>query len=308
MLDLRLPADAATLTLATVAAISDQPTHPRVRDYLDVVARELGATPPAPDVAAPDPEALAAAVNDDDAREATLQRLLIAAMLVPPLTGERVAQLERYAAALGRAREPALLDLRRLVRGRKRALTMGLMGRFPPLDRMKRAWRGGSWGARWRMMKAFARLADGRTAARYVALGELPDETLGRRFFEHCRAHDFPLPGERRGLPEPGVFHDMGHALLGHDTDIIGETRMAGFEAGTMGPQGFVMLEFTLLLFNLGAPLPTDAEPQVDKVDIPSLFDAFARGRASSLDVLRWDPWEDVETPVAELRARYQIA
>ena len=228
-------------------------------------------------------------------------------MLVPPLTDARLDLLERYAAAIDLSKEPALVDLRRAAAGRGRALTMGLMRRFPPNERVKAALRAGSWGDRWRLFKALARLTDAGSAARYAALGELPEGTLGRGFYEHCRGHGFPFPGERGGLPEAAIFHDMGHVLLGHGVDIDGETRVGGFEAGTLGARGFVMLEFALLLFNLGAPLPTNARPEVDKIDIDVLLAAFARGRASTLELLTWDPWADVAETVASLRARYHI-
>ena len=224
------------------------------------------------------------------------------------MTAARLDRLTAYAVALGRAREPALTDLRRLVRGRHRLLTVGLMPRFPPSERLRAAWRAGGLGGRWRFVKALLRLGDADTAARYRALERLPEATLGRRFLAHCRDNGFALPGERGALPEAAVFHDMGHVLVGAGTDVAGETRMAGFEAGCMGERGFTMLEFTLLLFNLGAKLPTDAKPQVGQVDVDVLLDAYAEGRRSSLDVLVWDPWADVERPVDELRARYRIS
>ena len=189
-------------------------------------------------------------------------------MLVPPLSAPRLERLVAHARALGRADEPALVDLERTLRGRHRALTLGLMRRFPPTERLRAAWRRGDLGQRWRLIKATLKIPDAATTARYLALEDMPEGTLGRRFLEHCRRHGFALPGERRALAEPLVFHDMGHALIGADTDVPGETVMAGFEAGCMGEGGFTMLEFTLLLFNLGARLPTDAKPEVGKVDI----------------------------------------
>lgn len=152
------------------------------------------------------------------------------------------------------------------------------------------------------------RLRDRGTAARYAALAELPEGTLGRVFFEHCRTNRFPLPGERRGLPEPMIFHDMGHGLVGAGTDIAGETRMAGFEAGCFGASGFTMLEFALLLFHLGAKLPTDAAPAVGAVDASILLASYLDGRRCKLDLLAWDPWLDIAEPIATLRERYAVA
>lgn len=305
MQDLSVPPSAAGPLLAAIAAVSEHPTHPRTRRLIDFVAAELhaGATP---DAIAPSPGALALEIPAH-AREAAVQRLVLAAMLVPPLTAARLELLTHHAVALGRAREPALRDLRRLVRGRHRLLALGLMPRFPPSERLKAAWRRGGVGGRWRFVKALAKLGDAGTAARYQALAGLPEGTLGRGFFDHCRANAFALPGERGALPEAAVFHDMGHVLVGAGTDVAGETRMAGFEAGCMGERGFTMLEFTLLLFNLGAKLPAAAEPAVGEVDTDTLLTAYTAGRRSNLDVLAWDPWPDTDRPLGELRARYGI-
>ncbi|MCB9705201.1 MAG: hypothetical protein H6711_25225 [Myxococcales bacterium] len=303
---LSAPPSAAPRLFGAIAAVSEHPDDPRVGRWIAFVADELGVVDAAP-APAPTPEALAEAIVDPDARQAALERLMIAAMLVPPLTPARVELLRAHAAALGRADEPALVDLGHAAAGRHRALTMGLMRRFPPSERITRAWRRGGLGERWRIVKAMLKLGDAATAARYQALADLPEGTLGHRFVDHCRQSGFALPGERRSFPEPLAFHDMGHALVGAATDIPGETVMAGFEAGSFRERGFTMLEFTLLLFNLGARLPTDAKPEVGKVDLDLLLDAYRRGQAASLDVLAWDPWEDVAEPVEALRRRYGI-
>lgn len=301
---LSVPPSAAGALLAAIAAVGEHADDPRVRRWISFVGDELGGA--RADSTAPTPEGLAAVIPEA-ARQAAVERLVLAAMLVPPIGPGRLELLTRHATALGRAREPALVDLRRLVRGRHRLLAFGLMPRFPPSERMRRAWRTGGLGGRWRFVKALLRLGDAGTAARYQGLAALPEATLGHGFVAHCRSNGFALPGERGALPEAAVFHDMGHVLVGAGTDVAGETRMAGFEAGCMRERGFTMLEFTLLLFNLGARLPTAAKPTVGQVDVDVLLDAYAAGRRSSLDVLAWDPWADVSRPVSELRARYGV-
>ena len=298
--------DAARAALAAVGEVAGQPERPGVVALVEHLARALGVE--ASEARATDPANLAAALEPSEARLALVQRLVLAAMIVPPLDAARLGRLEAYASALGCAHEPALVDLRLTLAGRHRRLTSRLMGRFPPMVRVREAWKRGSWGQRWRMAKALARLPDAATAARYRALAELPPTSLGRAFYEHCREHGFPLPGERRGLPEPMTFHDMGHALVGAGTDIAGETTMAGFEAGCFRERGFTMLEFTLLLFNLGAKLPTDAAPAVGAVDLGLLLRSYDAGLEAELDLIAWDPWADREAPLDQLRERYAIA
>jgi hypothetical protein len=298
--------EALPIVLAAIAAVSEHPEHAGVGVLLAFVAEELGMPPELAPAASP--AELAAAIPRAEDRLAVLERLMLAVMIVPPLNAARLERLDAYAAALDRAGEPALSDLHNALAGNHRRLTAALLGRFPPSERIRIAWRRGSMGDRWRLAKAMAKLPDAATAARYRGLGELHENTLGRAFFEHCRRNGFALPGERGALPETMVFHDMGHALVGAGVDARGEAHMGGFEAGCLRERGFTMLEFALMLFNLGARLPTDAAPAVGAVDMGVLLRGYADGRKASLDLLGWQPWADVEQPLAVLRERYQIS
>ena len=52
-------------------------------------------------------------------------------------------------------------------------------------------------------------------AARYATLGELPDGTFGRAFFEHFRRNGFAFPGDPAGLSEGFTTpHDSSHVTL----------------------------------------------------------------------------------------------
>jgi hypothetical protein len=302
--------EVGSIVLAAMAAVSEHPEHAGVRRLLGFVAEEelgieLDGTP---DLApAPSPAALAAAIVDPNARLAVLERLLLATMIVPPLDAARLERLDAYAVALELANEPALRDLHKLLAGNHRRLSAALLGRFPPSERMRKAWARGGMGDRWRLAKAILKLSDAKTAARYRGLAELPEGTLGRTFFDHCRRNGFALPGERGALPETMVFHDMAHALVGAGTDIPGEAHMGGFEAGLLRERGFTMIEFALMLFNLGAKLPTDAAPAVGAVDVDVLLRGYMDGRRATLDLIAWDPWADVGESIAVLRERYKI-
>jgi hypothetical protein len=302
---LTISREAGPIVLAAMAGISEHPEHAGVRRLLAFVADELGEELEL--ASASSPAMLAAAISEPDARLAVLERLLLAAMIVPPLNAARLEQLDAHAAALERADEPALRDLHKLLAGNHRRLAAALLSRFPPSERMREAWRRGGAGDRWRLVKAMAKLPDSKTAARYRGLEALPEGTLGRTFFEHCRRNGFALPGERGALPETMVFHDMAHALVGAGTDIPGEAHMGGFEAGLLRERGFTMIEFALLLFNLGAKLPTDAAPAVGAVDVDVLLRGYADGRRATLDLITWEPWSDVGEPIAVLRERYSI-
>jgi hypothetical protein len=293
------------IVLAAMAAVSEHPEHAGVRRLLAFVADELGVEPEF--ASASSPAELAAGIADPDARLAVFERLMLAAMIVPPLNAARLERLDQHAAALGCASEPALRDLHNALAGNHRRLSAALLGRFPPSERIRKAWGRGGIGDRWRLAKAMAKLPDAQTAARYRGLAELSEGTLGRTFFDHCRRNGFALPGERGAMPETMVFHDMAHALVGAGTDIPGEAHMGGFEAGLLRERGFTMIEFALLLFNLGAKLPTDAAPAVGAVDVDVLLRGYADGRRATLDLIEWDPWTDVGESITVLRERYRI-
>lgn len=305
---LAISRDAGSILLAAMPVVAEQADHAGVRRLVAFVADEVGIAADEGRSREASPAALAAAIPDSDARLAAFERLMLAAMIVPPLTSARLEQLDAYATALDRAREPALRDLHNTLAGNHRRLSAGLMSRFPPSERIRIAWRRGRLGDRWRLVKGMARLPDAATAARYRALGELPEGTLGRTFYEHCRRNEFALPGERGALPETMVFHDMAHALVGAGTDIPGEVHMGGFEAGCLRERGFAMIEFAFLLFNLGAKLPTDAAPAVGQVDVDALLRGYADGRKATLDLLGWEPWADVNETLPVLRERYRIS
>ncbi len=297
--------DAGLGLVAAIVEVGEEGEHAGIRRWVAFVAEEIGIETSA--AAGANPAGLAAAITDKHARLAALERLLVAAMIVPPLTSARLERLDAYASALGLASEPALRDLHNTLAGHHRRLSAALMGRFPPSERIRTAWRRGRFGDRWRLVKAMARLPDADTAARYRGLADRPEGTLGRTFHDHCRRNDFALPGERGALPETMVFHDMAHALVGAGTDIPGEVHMGGFEAGCLRERGFSMIEFAFLLFNLGAKLPTDAAPAVGQVDVDALLRGYADGRKATLDLLSWEPWADVGEPLDVLRERYRI-
>ena len=188
--------EATPTVLAAIAAVSEHPEHAGVRELLAFVAGELGLDGGLqPELApTPSPAELAAVVTRAEDRLAVLERLMLAAMIVPPLDAARLERLVAYASALDLASEPALSDLHNLLAGHHRRLTAALLGRFPPSERIRIAWRRGGMGDRWRLVKAMAKLPEAGTAARYRALGELPEGTLGRNFFEHCRRNGFALP------------------------------------------------------------------------------------------------------------------
>jgi hypothetical protein len=54
---------------------------------------------------------------------------------------------------------------------------------------------------------------DPQLAWRFRQLGLLPQDTLGRAFWEYYTQRQFSFPGEPRAIPLRLVFHDFGHVF-----------------------------------------------------------------------------------------------
>jgi len=156
---------------------------------------------------------------------------------------------------------------------------------------------------------------DPAIADRYRALGALPENTLGRQFFEHCRRENLPLCGEKGGFPPGALYHDFTHVLAGYDTSPSGEMKAGAFQAGfTTHDCDFFTALFGLIIHTAGINLTPFEMPVLlgrigqDQLALEVLH-ALERGAAMNTDLgADWDFWDDVERPIDEVRARMGIA
>ena len=149
---------------------------------------------------------------------------------------------------------------------------------------------------------------DESVAARYRALAELPAGTLGRGLYDHYREHDFALPGEKGGIPEAMLFHDIGHVISGYGVDPQGEIQQAAFQAGYARHDGFVFLLFGILQFHIGLRVTPVARGEHGYFDVPKVLRALARGAACAVDLSdRFDFFAHATEPVASLRERWRV-
>src|SRR5262249_40376225 len=143
---------------------------------------------------------------------------------------------------------------------------------------------------------------------RYNPLGILPEGSFGRALWEHWITHDFGMPGQKNGIPEIAVFHDLGHVLAGYETDPVGELQQAAFQAGFVRNDGFMFLLFAIAQFHLGLKITPIAEAEVGKLDIEKVMTALARGAACTVDLSdHWDFWPHLPRPLEEVRAELEI-
>jgi hypothetical protein len=150
-------------------------------------------------------------------------------------------------------------------------------------------------------------------AARYRALLDLPEGTLGRCLVEHLDEQGFAVPGAKGGFPEFAIWHDIGHVLTGYGTDPEGEMEQAAWQAGWMKHNPFYMMLFITLTFSAGLNMtPLAQEKSVGILARPGLperiFHALALGARVPVDLSeRWDHWSFFARPIAEVRAALHI-
>jgi hypothetical protein len=249
------------------------------------------------------PEQLACLLTDPHRRKRAVQLAIITSLV----EGQPSEDSSRAVAHLARALDVNDEGLRVLDRV---AHERSMLARFDMVRRVQRfATQGGGPG--------FLRIAlptllginrNDAVAARYQALSELPSGTLGRALYDHYREHGFPLPGEKSGLPELLLFHDIGHIISGYGVDPQGEIQQAAFQAGFARTDGFVFLLFGILQFHIGLRVTPVARAERGYFDVPKVLRALARGAACKVDFSdHFDFFSHANERVEVLRQRWGV-
>ncbi|MCA9716384.1 MAG: hypothetical protein KC468_17055 [Myxococcales bacterium] len=311
MMQLDLPPAASLLfarALKTVA-LADGELHDKEREMIALALAHDGT--PTPD-ALPTitPAALARGIEAPALRRAIVQRLVVLTTLDGRVTGDEVTAVERFAAALG-VRERAVHNARQLARGHARRVMLDLAPRsFMPAV-LAHVWRTDGVRGLWKILKSALGFADAAQAARFAALGELPQGTLGRALHEHFVRGELTPPGAPRGVPDHMLMHDLGHVLAGYGTRPEDELCVASFQAGFLGEGWLVMYLMIAMLFQLAIePVARlrGVEPRRGLVDVRGLQRAFELGAGMKRSLVGWDPWPHMARPLVEVRAELGVA
>jgi len=255
-----------------------------------------------------EPAELATAVASPALREQVINGMIVTSFASGDASSEQVARIEQFADALG-VDQPALTNLRRLVQKRLAALRLDIIRHMYIGKELSRLWEDEGFKGLYRVVGTMRGWhEEPEVAARYRALGELPEGTLGRAYFDHCRSGGFPLPGERYATVERIAIHDVAHVLGGYGTDPEGEMQVAAFTAGFRREQGLYILLFVLCQFDLGVQMVPVAEPELGNLDPELFLRALTRGTNMNVDLFGdWDFWQVAEEPIEALRERYGI-
>lgn len=299
-------ARAGVRALRTIAA-ADGEIHDLERRFIAAVQRHILKTDLELDALAPiAPDELAREVPAP-LRERVLHGCLLAALIDGEASAAELALLEDYAAALdvpgdAIASARGLVD-HHLLRFRIDVMRRSFLGQRGADFVKRRGFRG-----LLTVAGNLLQIENPAMAARYRGLEALPPGTLGRGWWEFMQKNRFAFPGEKGAGPEPIVFHDCLHVLAEYDTTDIEETQIAAFQAGTMKRDAIYGLLFPLAQFHLGISITPVTEPERGVIDPERWIAAFVRGTKTTVELATaWQPWDDFERPIAELRAAYRI-
>ncbi|MFV8750517.1 hypothetical protein ACNOYE_08185 [Nannocystaceae bacterium ST9] len=305
----------ARVALGALRAVveADGPADEREAEFLSVAAQTLELATPWTAQALVEPAQAAELFASEPARRLLIFALILAACIDTKATPASVALVRRFASELG-VESRWVGALEHASRRRVLPTKLALYRSSPDAVRLfQRTWaEEGMLGlvrALRFVLAGGSRELDPALAWRFRQLGLLPEGTLGRMFWIHMRSRAMAFPGERGGLPERMIHHDLLHAVTGYDTDAAGECQLAGFYAGFTPGEPFTFVMTVLTTFHLGMPVsPPIVRPAVGAFDPAKFIAAFERGRKLRVDVMgRWDYWELMPLPLAEVHARLGI-
>lgn len=310
---LGLDEEAAThaLLAARAVVIAEGAPSPRADAALRALARALG-TSTRPGIesavdASTSAEELRRLFPTPSSRSALLHGLILMASIDGDVSASGSAWITRMSEELGV--RSAWVDLLPALRARRSgAVRRALLRRSPDARRiLERTWKeDGMRGVARALWFMTGRFVDPPLAARFRDLASLPAGTFGRAFHDHLAARNLAVPGERGGMPEKHVHHDLMHVLNAYDTDAAGECEIASFYAGFAAGDAFAYLATALATFQLElAVSPAAVVPARGAFDPERMIRAFVRGRALRVDVMGpWDYWALFPLPLEEAASR----
>ena len=265
------------------------------------------------------PEAFAQAMRrrGEIFRTRMIQFMLLAALVLDPLPESIVVRIGEYAEQLG-VDDDMVRVAQRFARH-----TYGLA--LVDFDRSgyMQTWdpsRSGALHTSRELSSAWEQcVLDDALAARWAALRDLPDGTLGRGVARFYDARGFAFPGLTGSAPPLLAQHDWVHVLAGYGSTVEAEIEVFAFIArGNDDPRAFSLLAQVISLFETGYAASGMGLFQYDRGHLSHegmavrLADAMRRGALSAaenhgVDLLAVDWFALADLPLADARAKLGV-
>jgi hypothetical protein len=290
---------------------ADGPAKPGGAKLLEVAGAALE-LPKWREIPAAQPREVARAFEHPTARRVLAEALLIPACIDEAITPRGEAVVREFAAALEVDSHWVRL-LPALRKGNVLAIKRQLFRRSPDARRLFRRTldeEGIGGLLRTLLYVTFGWFRDTGMSSRFRELAELTPGCLGRQLHDDIVSRGLSFPGERGGIPERMVHHDLMHVVNGYGTDPAGECELAGFYAGYSGGDPYTFIVIVLSTFQLGLPVsPPFVHPARGAFDPARVLAGFLRGRRLKVDIMgQWDYWSLMPLPIDEVRTRLGIA
>lgn len=247
---------AAGLRAMAMVARAPGAIRPAARSLIDAAQKVVLETHENLDALAEiSPEELARALRREEIRQQLVQGMIVVSLSDGEPPPPQASLVERFARALD-VHTPALRALRHLAHHDVLLFTLCVLrnSHLPDAvrDQVKRS---GLSGLVKNVLSFRGMIEQPELAARYHVLEKLPDDRVGKHLWRHYHANGFAFPGEKKGFPEAGVYHDFTHVLAGYNTTPEGETLIGGFTAGYRERRpdgGFFVALFVISTFSAG--------------------------------------------------------
>ncbi len=289
-------------------AMADGVLNESERHMLSSVQKVIGTTYDIEELTPITPLELAQAFPDPQLRKQLVQGLIVVSLIDGKPDEAEVNLVEQFAQEL----EVSALEtknIRHVLNREILQLRLDLVRRFWLRPKINELWnKEGIKGLSKFIRGMMGKYENKELAARYQALEQYPAGSLGRSYYEYCRANGFPLPGEKSGSPEQILFHDCAHILSGYGTTPEEEVQVACFSAGFQRREPWLFVFFVLLQFHVGIRMTPITTARTGMFDPLKAMIAIRRGAAMNIDLNNgWDYWPVMGEQVEELRRRYNI-
>jgi hypothetical protein len=251
-----------------------------------------------------EPADLAVSIPEREIRQEAIKYLAVMALVHGALDSKKLARVLAYARALD-VEEEYLTELVEAASGHIK-WSLADMTRQNMESITGKPWNRDGDVMAWLLPYAGAN-AQPALAARYEALGKLPDTRFGKVLWRFYKQNGYAFPGEPAALNARfATPHDSTHVISGYDTSARGEILVSTFTAAMhpVNPMAGHVLP-VIFSWHLDIKINDIAKSARGGLDPDEFWHAWARGREIATDIFApdWQVWDWVERDLGALRA-----